>query len=131
MIVTPVRAESPSIMVAYPTVTPGTSVIALHSPVLPSNGIPRSRARVIRLSFYNIHQLVCNVLNYFIGDAIHRFGLDPRIDAIVDVIHNDKFFLGERDLSGEPIQLTDGCDALCDFVKRGKLVAVFIRLCDS
>src|SRR5512134_2102047 len=45
MMVTPVRADSSSITVAYPTVTPGTSVIALYSPGVPSNGIPRSRAR--------------------------------------------------------------------------------------
>jgi hypothetical protein len=51
MIVTPVRADSPSIMVAYPTVTPEMSVIALNVPVLPSNGIPKSRARSFVISF--------------------------------------------------------------------------------
>src|SRR5688500_7281456 len=45
MIVTPVRTESPSAIVAYPTVTPERSVIALCLPGRPSNGIPRSRAR--------------------------------------------------------------------------------------
>jgi len=51
MTVTPVRADSPSITVAYPTVTPETSVIALNAPVLPSNGIPKSRARGFFMKF--------------------------------------------------------------------------------
>jgi putative addiction module component (TIGR02574 family) len=36
---------SPEISVLNPTSTPATSVIALNGPVVPSNGIPISRAR--------------------------------------------------------------------------------------
>ena len=43
--VTPVRTSSPSISVAYPTSTPGTSVRALLAPVMPAKGIPSARAR--------------------------------------------------------------------------------------
>jgi hypothetical protein len=43
--VTPVRTDWPSISVAYPTSTPGTSVIAFHRPGRPPNGIPMERAR--------------------------------------------------------------------------------------
>ena len=51
--VTPVRTgplpttsgPSPEMMVACPTVTPATSVMALSGPGAPSNGTPRSRAR--------------------------------------------------------------------------------------
>ena len=35
----------PEIKVAYPTWTPATSVMALNGPGVPSNGIPKSRAR--------------------------------------------------------------------------------------
>src|SRR6185503_8828026 len=98
MIVTPVRVESPSMTVAYPTVTPETSVMALYVPVLPSNGIPRSRARVMRLSFCDLYQLFCNILHDFIGHAIHSFGLDARINTVVDVIDDDEFFKRQRDL---------------------------------
>src|SRR5207247_9066365 len=56
--VTPVRTgplptsslPSPLISVVYPTSTPATSVIALNFPGVPSNGIPRSRARTILFS---------------------------------------------------------------------------------
>src|SRR5213596_4251588 len=41
---------SPLISVVYPTSTPATSVIALNFLGLPSNGIPRSRARTILFS---------------------------------------------------------------------------------
>src|SRR5436190_10256825 len=43
--VTPVRTSSPSISVAYPTSTSGTSVTALLAPTMPAKGIPRARAR--------------------------------------------------------------------------------------
>ena len=43
--VTPVRTASPSINVAYPTSTPGTSVTAFHGPGSPANRIPSARAR--------------------------------------------------------------------------------------
>src|SRR5438034_6209331 len=43
--VTPVRTSSPSVSVAYPPSTPGTSVRALLVPALPAKGIPRARAR--------------------------------------------------------------------------------------
>lgn len=47
--VTPVLTALPSgrssTRVTWPTVTPETSVIALYDPGVPSNGIPRSRAR--------------------------------------------------------------------------------------
>src|SRR4051794_14957535 len=43
--VTPVRTLSASISVRYPTSTPGTSVIAFHSPGVPANGTPSERAR--------------------------------------------------------------------------------------
>src|SRR5437879_6106377 len=43
--VTPVLTSSPSISVAYPTSTPGTSVMALLAPAVPAKGIPRARAR--------------------------------------------------------------------------------------
>jgi len=53
MAVTPVRTgpwpttslPSPLMIVAWPTVTPATSVIALRGPGVPSKGTPRSRAR--------------------------------------------------------------------------------------
>src|SRR5882724_7353473 len=53
MAVTPVRTgpwpttsfPSPLMIVAWPTVTPATSVIALRRPGVPSKGTPRSRAR--------------------------------------------------------------------------------------
>src|SRR5215469_5468940 len=53
MAVTPVRTgpwptcslPSPEISVVWPTVTPGTSVMALNGPGEPSKGMPRSRAR--------------------------------------------------------------------------------------
>src|ERR1700743_3454723 len=38
-------AASRGLIVTSPTVTPGTSVIALYTPGLPSNGTPKSRAR--------------------------------------------------------------------------------------
>src|SRR5690606_31299306 len=38
-------SPSPLIKVAWPTSTPGTSVIAFFGPGCPSNGTPRSRAR--------------------------------------------------------------------------------------
>jgi hypothetical protein len=44
--VTPVRTESPSMSVVWPTATPGTSVIAFQRPGAPkSKGIPSARAR--------------------------------------------------------------------------------------
>ena len=51
--VTPVRTgpsptrsgPSPAMSVVWPTVTPATSVMAFSSPVSPSKGMPRSRAR--------------------------------------------------------------------------------------
>src|SRR5208337_3489675 len=57
--VTPVRTgplpassfPSPEISVVWPTVTPGTSVIALNGPGVPSNGTPRSRARGLAAFF--------------------------------------------------------------------------------
>ena len=45
MAVTPVRTESPRMMVAYPTCTPGTSVMAFQWPGVPPNGMPRDLAR--------------------------------------------------------------------------------------
>src|SRR5688572_4678150 len=129
--VTPVRADSPSITVAYPTVTPETSVMALHSPVAPSNGIPRSRARVMSLSFCDLYQLLCNALHYFIGHSIYSLGLNARIDAIVDVIDDNEIFKRERDLGGEPIQFANGCDALCNLMQGGKFVSMFVLLRDS
>ncbi len=45
MAVTPVRTESPRMMVAYPTCTPGTSVMAFQLPGVPPNGMPRDLAR--------------------------------------------------------------------------------------
>ena len=53
MAVTPVRTgplptfsvPSPEMSVAWPTSTPATSVIAFARPGVPSNGMPRSRAR--------------------------------------------------------------------------------------
>src|SRR6202451_2200867 len=55
--VTPVRTgpfptsslPSPEIRVVWPTATPETSVIALSAPGVPSNGMPRSRARGLPL----------------------------------------------------------------------------------
>src|SRR5208337_4846107 len=57
--VTPVRTgplpassfPSPEISVVWPTVTPGTSVIALNGPGVPSKGTPRSRARGLAAFF--------------------------------------------------------------------------------
>lgn len=43
--VTPVRTESPSMIVLKPTSTWATSVIALYVPGVPSNGMPSSLAR--------------------------------------------------------------------------------------
>src|SRR5947209_122560 len=56
MAVTPVLAgplpitslPSPDMSVLKPTTTPGTSVIAFHSPGIPSKGTPSSRARSSR-----------------------------------------------------------------------------------
>jgi hypothetical protein len=43
--VTPVRTDALSIRVAYPTSTPGTSVIAFHRPGVPSKPMPNAQAR--------------------------------------------------------------------------------------
>src|SRR5215475_1008369 len=43
--VTPVRTLSPAMSVAYPTSTPGTSVIAFAGPGRPANDSPSARAR--------------------------------------------------------------------------------------
>src|SRR5258708_32297365 len=43
--VTPVRTDSPWIKVAYPTPTPGTSVIAFQRPGLPPREMPSALAR--------------------------------------------------------------------------------------
>ena len=56
--VTPVRTgplpttslPSPSMSVVCPTSTPCTSVMAFNGPGVPSNGMPRSRARSCRAS---------------------------------------------------------------------------------
>src|SRR6266498_4259492 len=117
-------------MVAYPTVTPETSVMALHLPVAPSNGILKSRARVMCLSFCDLYQLCCDILHDFIRYTIHCLGLDTSINAIVDIIHDDKFFQCPSDLGREPIQIADGGDPLCNLVKRRELISVFILLGD-
>src|ERR1700757_4101998 len=67
--VTPVRTgpfpttnlPSPEISVIWPTVTPGTSVIAFNGPGVPSKGPPRSRARGLAV-FFSWQQKSCRTL---------------------------------------------------------------------
>jgi hypothetical protein len=62
--------------------------------------------------------LICDTLHDLIWRAIHRFGLDARVDLVIDIIYNDKFIMRERDFCCEPIQFTNGRDTLGDSVSR-------------
>jgi len=71
-------------------------------------------------------QLPCDLPHHIIGHAVHRPGLNAGVDAVVDIVHDDEFFEREGDFGREPVQSTDGSDALGDVVQFVQSMLVFI-----